>query len=67
MSLEKATVKQCCMCSPVWIFVYSDGSIFAICEKDFKSKPYQSGVIEIINIETQESFSPDQLFGGPKF
>ena len=63
MSL-KHVVKQCCMSSPVWIFIYSDGRIFGICDLDFKSPSYREGVEEIINIKTQESFTPEQIFGG---
>ena len=63
MSLEKSTVKQCCTDSPIWIFLYSDGSIFAICQKDFKDPAYQTGVIEVINLETEQSFKPSQIFG----
>lgn len=63
MSLQNNSVKQCCVSSPVWIFIYSDGRIFAICEKDFKSPSYQIRVEEIINIKTHESFTPQQMFG----
>ncbi len=51
------------MCPPVWLFVDPDGGVFSICEKDFKSKSYQHNVIEVINIETQQSFTPQQIFG----
>jgi len=64
-SLEK--LQQCCVCDPIWIFVYSDGSIFSICEKDFKSAAYRLNVIEVINIESQQSFKPEEIFGGPGF
>lgn len=66
MSIAKATVKQCCATDPLWIFIYSDGSVFAICEHDLKTQAYQLGVTEVINIKTQESFSPEQIFGGFK-
>jgi len=52
------------MSTPVWIFVYSDGSIFSVCDIDFKSTCYRNGVSQIINIESKESFTPEQLFGG---
>ncbi len=58
-----AKVKQCCNGSPLWIFVYSDGRIFSICDEDFQSSAYRFGVIEVINIETRESFTPEQIFG----
>jgi len=58
-------IKQCCVCDPIWIFSYSDGSFFLICEKDFKNPSYQIDLEEVINIESQESFTPGQLFGGP--
>lgn len=64
MSSLIASIKQCCVSSPTWIFIYSDGRIFAICDNDFKSKSYQEGVEKIINIESQEEFTPEQLFGG---
>ncbi len=66
MSLAKTIVKQCCATEPVWIFIYSDGSVFAICENDLKTPGYQLGVVEVINIKSQESFSPEQIFGGTK-
>ena len=62
----KPAIKQCCANDPIWIFSYSDGSFFLICSNDFKNPQYQVDLIEVINIETQESYSPDQLFGGPK-
>ena len=62
----KPAIRQCCVNDPVWIFSYSDGSFFLICEKDFKDKKYQIELEEVINIKTQESFSVDQLFGGVK-
>lgn len=51
------------MCAPSWIFVYSDGSVLSICDSDFKSPAYRNGVSEIINVKSQESFTPQQLFG----
>lgn len=64
-SLEP-TIKQCCVGDPVWIFSYSDGSFFLICESDFKNPSYQINLQEVINLESQESFTPGQLFGGSK-
>ena len=63
MTSLDATIKQCCVSDPIWIFIYSDGSIFAICKDDFKNPTYRVGVTEIINMETQESFAPEKLFG----
>jgi len=63
MSLEKGLVKQCCTTTPVWIFIYSDGRIFAICNDDFKSPSHRIGVQKIINIKSRESFTPEKLFG----
>jgi hypothetical protein len=63
----KANIKQCCVSDPVWIFTYSDGSYFLICNNDFKSPGYRVGVTEIINMETQQVFTPDILFGGKFF
>jgi len=60
------SIKQCCVGDPVWIFSYSDGSFFLICDNDFKNSTYQINLIEVINIESQESFTPGQLFGGPE-
>jgi hypothetical protein len=51
------------MSLPVWIFVYSDGTIFAICDEHLKSLAYRVGVIEIINIQTKESFTTEQILG----
>ena len=62
----KPAIKQCCANVPIWIFSYSDGSFFLICENDFKNPGYQINLQEIINIETQESFTFEQLFGGSK-
>ena len=62
----KPDIKQCCASDPVWIFGYSDGSFLLVCNSDFKSPGYRVGVTEIINMESQESFSPGQLFGGPE-
>ena len=62
----KPTIKQCCIGDPVWIFTYSDGSFFLVCNKDFKNSQYQINLEGVINIETQESFTPAQLFGGSK-
>jgi len=66
LSLASTTFKKCCMSLPIWIFVYSDGSILTICESDFKSPAYRNGVSKIINIESQEVFTPEFLFGGSK-
>ncbi len=63
MSHESAVVKQCCLSSPNWVFIYSDGRIYAICEKDFRSPSYRIDVKEIINMITKESFTPEHLFG----
>ncbi len=52
------------MSAPIWIFVYSDGSILSICDIDFKSPGYRFGVSKIINVESKESFTPEQIFGG---
>ncbi len=57
------SVKQCCEADPYWIFLYSDGSVFAICENDLKNPTYQLDVEKVINIKTQESFTPTQIFG----
>lgn len=62
MSLANS-VKQCCEADPSWIFVFNDGSVFAICDNDLKNPAYQLGVEEVINIKTQESFKPEQIFG----
>ena len=62
MSLANS-VKQCCNTDPSWIFVYNDGSVFAICEADLKNPTFTTGVEEVINIKTQESFTPQQIFG----
>lgn len=62
MSLANS-VKQCCNTDPSWIFVYNDGSVFAICDADLKNSALQLGVEEVINIKTQESFDPKLLFG----
>jgi len=62
MSLNSTTIKQCCATAPVWIFVYSDGRIFAICENDFRSPSYRIGVEKIINMNTKASFPPEQIF-----
>ena len=62
MSLDTA-VKQCCTNEPVWIFIYSDGSIFAVCDDDFSNPTFRIGVKEIINLDTQESVSPENNFG----
>ncbi len=63
MTSLDTTIKKCCVSDPVWIFIYSDGSIFAICKEDFSNSVYQSGVEEVINIESQESFTPQKIFG----
>ena len=57
------SVKQCCESDPSWIFVYNDGSILTLCQNHVKNKEYKIGVEEVININTQESFSPGQFFG----
>lgn len=62
----KPAIKQCCADDPIWIFSYSDGSFFLICSKDFKNPSYQINLVECINIESQDSFTPGQLFGGSK-
>ena len=56
-------IKQCCNTKPTWVFIYDDGTNWAICEKDSKDPAYQYGVKEIIKIETRESFTPAQIFG----
>ena len=63
MSLTSTKVKQCCNNSPVWIFVYSDGRVFAVCDEDFKSPSYRIGLLKIVNIKSKEVFTPEQLFG----
>lgn len=62
--MKVENIKQCCTHSPVWIFIYSDGRIFAICENDYNLLIYRYGVKEIINIQSKVSFTPGQLFGG---
>jgi hypothetical protein len=63
MSLQQNNIKKCCASSPVWIFVYSDGRIFSICNEDYKSTAYRFDVTEVINIETKVSMTPKQAFG----
>ncbi len=60
---QDTVVKQCCNSDPIWIFVYSDGNVFVICEKDFDSPTYRYDVKKIINIKSQESFTPEEIFG----
>lgn len=60
---QETTLKQCCKSKPLWVFVYSVGDIFVICDKDFQSPAYRFGVEKIINIETQECLTPEQAFG----
>lgn len=60
---QDTILKQCCKSDPIWIFTYSDGTVFVICQKDFKSPAYRHGVKKIINIESQECFTPAEIFG----
>ncbi len=60
---QDAAVKQCCTSDPIWIFIYSDGSIFTVCANDFLNPIFRSNVKEVINMVTQESFSPEKIFG----
>jgi len=64
MSQQSDKIKQCCNSSPVWIFVYADGRIFSICDEDYKSTAYRFDVIEVINMKSQISMTPEQAFGG---
>lgn len=66
MSLDTTKVKQCCKSSPVWIFVYSDGRVFAVCDEDFKSPSYRLKLFKIVNIKSKKVFTPEQLFGDKK-
>lgn len=65
MSQETA-ITQCCKSKPIWIFMYSDGNIIVICDKDFQSPAFRLGVEKVINIESQKIFTPTELFGGLK-
>jgi len=63
LSQVEPRLKKCCMSGPVWIFVYSDGTVFAICKEHHKSKAHRVGVTQIINIQTKKTFTPEQIFG----
>ena len=43
--------------------MYADGNIIVICEKDFHSPGFRVGVKEIINLKSQECFTPEEAFG----
>lgn len=63
MSQDTEKIQQCCVSSPVWIFIYSDGRIFSICNEDYKSTAYRFDVVEVINMESQISMTAEQAFG----
>lgn len=67
MSLASQQLKQCCEAEPVWIFTYSDGSVFAICNNHVKNPAYHIGLEKIFKISTQEEFSLEQIIGGTNF
>jgi len=62
MSQETA-ITQCCKSKPIWIFMYSDGNIIVICDKDFQSPAFRLGVEKVINLESQECLTPQEAFG----
>lgn len=63
LMFDTSSLKLCCNSLPVWIFCYSDGTFFGICDNDFKSPEFQLGLDRIVKIETGEVFSPGDLFG----
>lgn len=60
---QDTILKQCCKSDPIWIFSYADGTVFVICEKDFNSVSYRVGVKKIINIKSQQVYTPAEIFG----
>lgn len=56
-------LKKCCMSEPVWIFVYSGGTIYTVCDEHKKSPAYRVGLNQIIKVQTRELFTPEQIFG----
>lgn len=62
MELE-TSLRQCCKIhEPVWIFCYSDGSFFAICDNYFYSEGHRVGVTKIIDMRTRNEYTPEQAF-----
>jgi len=51
------------MSEPVWIFVYSGGTIYTVCDEHKKSPAYRVGLNQIIKVQTRELFTPEQIFG----
>ena len=61
--MSKPEVRQCCKKTPVWIFVYEDGRIYAICDEDYLSIAYRINVKHVINIKTHVSQTAKEAFG----
>ena len=63
MNKTKPEIRQCCKNAPVWIFVYSDGRIYAICDEDYHFKAYRYDVKFVINIKSKISQTAKEAFG----
>ena len=62
-SKPKVIIRDCCDEPSVWIFLYSDRTVFTMCDEHFKEPNYRFGLIKVINIKTKEGFKPDEIFG----
>lgn len=59
MSLD---VESCCKKPICWIFVYTDGEVYSICEDHFYSRAHRTSVKNVVNFQTRAKYEPAMLF-----
>ena len=59
MSLD---VESCCKKPTRWIFVYTDGEVYSICEDHFYSRAHRTSVKNVVNFQTRVKYDPVMLF-----
>jgi len=52
----------CCKMQSSWIFVYENKQVWGICENHFASDAHRLFVKNVINIQTNTLYSPDEIF-----
>ena len=66
MSKAEDRHKLFCCCpkgqEPSWIFVYENDEVYAICDEHFESLEHRFYVTPVINFETREMYSPENIF-----
>ncbi len=55
-------MRCCCKNQPSWIFVYENKEPRGICDVHFKSDKHRLFVKQVINFESAEIFTPQEIF-----